>query len=111
MMRRYARRRWLSYFQNFQDHRPYFTVEQAIFGLAGFTSMRRSLGETTRSMSSIGIGQSLNLNRPLVGIARIGQGNRCHDKPRVQIMAFAGSAGQLGTVEWVPLIPPPLKSS
>ncbi len=33
----------------------YLTVEHATFGLAGFTSILRSLGITTKSMSSIGI--------------------------------------------------------
>lgn len=33
----------------------HFTIEHAMFGLAGFTSTRRSLGITTKSMSSMGI--------------------------------------------------------
>lgn len=41
--------------------RSHLTVEQAIFGLAGFTSILRSFGETTRSISSIGIAPSTNL--------------------------------------------------
>lgn len=37
-------------------HAPnYFAMEQAMLGLSGFTSTVRDLGETTRSMSSIGI--------------------------------------------------------
>jgi len=35
--------------------RYHFTVEHATLGLRGFTSILRSFGETTKSMSSIGM--------------------------------------------------------